>query len=293
VVGGQQPLDDRPNIPPGDIIITQPAPPEVWYGYSTARAITIRKGKVYILNTGNDTVTARDINSSTEATIVFPRNELARATDVAVDSRGRIFIAGAGDHYLIRAYKKNGQRYTPFGVDGEIGVYGQGTHGEGNNGWFNIVIDSNDNIYGLDGNNNRIVKISPEGVIVGSYNGLTGRETNFRLGCDWNSGQDIFLIESSLPNNPKADMVKRLPLDQFSSGQAETVSTLTDVGSHTNIVVKDKLFVLAGNTIKTFSKNGAELSSLWVGAEFVDIAVDKNKKIYALSLSKVRVYEMD
>src|SRR5581483_4947440 len=94
------------------------------------------------------------------------KNTDARFADpfgIAIDSKGNIFVADAGNNNLIRKIAADGQVST-FAGGGEGFKDGQGA-----NASFNtpsaLAIDSKDNLYVADTGNNAIRKISPTGVV--------------------------------------------------------------------------------------------------------------------------------
>lgn len=122
---------------------------------------------------------------------------------IAYDSQGNLYIADAGDS-RIRKIDTNGN-VTTFA--GSTAGYADGT---GTAAMFNgpndIVIDNADNLYVSDGNNQRIRKITPAGVVTtfagsgnqGLVNG-TGTAASFSMpyGLALDGGRNLYVADSN------------------------------------------------------------------------------------------------
>jgi DNA-binding beta-propeller fold protein YncE len=114
-------------------------------------------------------------------------------TDVAFDSKGRIFISEYGDHDRISVFDSNAKYLY------EIGRFGQG------DGEFSrpqsMVIDTDDTIYVTDASNHRICVFKTDGTFIRNMGRCGSRPGEFRFPYGLDMSRDGNLIVCEFGNN--------------------------------------------------------------------------------------------
>ena len=127
--------------------------------FNSPRGVAVSSvGSIYVADTYNNRI--RKINSDRSVHTIADRGvavRLKRPKGIAVDSLGSLYVADSGNHRILK--------FTPGG--GVSVIAGDGTagfrDGTGDQARFNsptgVAVDSSDNVYVADSNNNRIRKI--------------------------------------------------------------------------------------------------------------------------------------
>ena len=117
-------------------------------------------GNVYIADSGNDVI--REVSGGNISTI--PSGILHNPDDVAVDAMGNVYVADTGGRRIVIL---TGGNATVFAGNGNFGFSGDGgpaTNAEFNDP-FGLYVDSSGYVYIADTFNNRIRKVSADGII--------------------------------------------------------------------------------------------------------------------------------
>jgi sugar lactone lactonase YvrE len=181
--------------------------------FSIPNAVVVDKnGNVYVTNPGNNkiikitsagivttlagsgTVGAVDGNGSS--------SQFYAPTGITIDSVGNLFVADKLNN-RIRKITPNGD-VTTFAGSSAGFADGVGTAAQFN-GPYNVAIDSSDNLYVTDTNNNRIRKITSTGVVTtvagsgvaGAANGIgTAAQFNLPFGITVDSSGNLYISDT-------------------------------------------------------------------------------------------------
>jgi len=140
--------------------------------HELAGLATDRFDSVYVADAGNDSI--RKITSEGEVSTlagdgkygfrdgVGKEARFKCPSDVVVDAKGNLYVADTDNHRI--------RKITPEGVVSTLAGGTRGfSDGTGTEAWFNspsgVAVDNSGNVYVADSVNNRVRKITPDGVV--------------------------------------------------------------------------------------------------------------------------------
>jgi len=233
-------------------------------------------GNVYIADINNSRI--RKINSSgiisafTASTGGFSGDggpiglaQISNAYGIATDASGNLYIADSGNN-RIRKVSSSGTITTiaGTGVAGFSGDGAQATLCQLNNP-VGITVDASNNVYIVDGGNNRIRKINPSGVIttiagtgIQGFSGDGGLATNAQLNFGTNSlafgGIDL-------------DVAGNIYVSDYNNGRIRKIST------------SNSITTIAGGGTLTCESNSVLATSVGLSTS-IGVMVDLASNIY-------------
>ncbi|MES2607667.1 MAG: hypothetical protein V4544_02915 [Pseudomonadota bacterium] len=181
--------------------------------FSMPNAVVVDKNRnVYVTNPGNNKIikitsagVVTTFAGSGTAGVADGNGSLAQfyaPTGIAIDSSGNLFVADKLNH-RIRKITPNGD-VTTFAGSSAGFADGVGAAAKFN-GLYNIAIDSSDNLYITDTNNNRIRKITSAGVVTtiagsgvaGTANGIgAAAQFNLPFGIAMDSSGNLYVSDT-------------------------------------------------------------------------------------------------
>ena len=173
--------------------------------FSMPNAVVVDKNRnVYVTNPGNNKIikitsagVVTTFAGSGTAGVADGNGSLAQfyaPTGIAIDSSGNLFVADKLNH-RIRKITPNGD-VTTFAGSSAGFADGVGAAAKFN-GLYNIAIDSSDNLYITDTNNNRIRKITSAGVVTTiAGSGVAGTANGIGAAAQFNSPFGIAMDSS-------------------------------------------------------------------------------------------------